>query len=87
MMNGMLWFDNDPKTTMAAKIMKAVAFYTKKYGRNAEVCLVNEKDAQGVDLADISKSSTVLVKAIRGVSPSHLWIGFEEALPTAGGER
>jgi hypothetical protein len=29
---GMLWFDSDPHTTLAAKVKKAAAYHITKYG-------------------------------------------------------
>jgi hypothetical protein len=33
MHTGMLWFDNDPRTTLSVKIQKAMEYYSKKFGR------------------------------------------------------
>ena len=38
---GMLWFDNDPKTALAAKIERAVDYYKHKYGRDPNLCLIH----------------------------------------------
>lgn len=38
---GMLWFDNDPKTALAAKIERAVDYYKHKYGRDPNLCLLH----------------------------------------------
>jgi hypothetical protein len=38
---GMLWFDNDPHTPLAAKVEKAAAYYLTKYGRTPTVCFVH----------------------------------------------
>ncbi len=38
---GMLWFDNDPHTALAAKVEKAAAYYLTKYGRTPTVCFVH----------------------------------------------
>ncbi len=41
MHTGMLWFDNDPKTTLSVKIQKAMDYYSKKFGRIPDICLVH----------------------------------------------
>jgi len=41
MNTGMLWFDNDPKTALAAKIERAVDYYHKKYGCRPNLCLIH----------------------------------------------
>lgn len=72
---GMLWFDNDPKTTLTQKIEKAMAYYRKKYGRAPELCLVNPSmlvDKQSPDIEGIT------VRSYRPVLPGHLWIGYKD---------
>ena len=38
---GMLWFDNDPGTALAAKVARAADYYSKKYGLVPDLCLVH----------------------------------------------
>ena len=42
MHTGMLWFDNDPRTTLSVKIQKAMDYYRQKFGRIPDLCLVGE---------------------------------------------
>lgn len=81
---GMLWFDNDPKTTLAAKVIRAVQYYTEKYGRVPNLCLVHP-----TALTSLSSMATspkigerdlggVVIRPYRPVLPGHLWIGIEE---------
>ena len=37
---GMLWFDNDPRTALAAKVARAADYYRQKYG-GSDLCLVH----------------------------------------------
>jgi hypothetical protein len=78
MNTGMLWFDNDPKTTLLAKIEKAVQYFNKKFGRVPEFCGVNPNDAMNANMDEVTKGCKLVVKRLRFVLPSHLWIGFEE---------
>jgi hypothetical protein len=41
MNRGMLWYDNNPKTALAAKIKQAADFYRQKYGVAPNLCLVH----------------------------------------------
>ena len=41
MHTGLLWYDNDPRTTLSVKIQKAMDYYSKKFGRNPDLCLVH----------------------------------------------
>jgi len=38
---GMLWFDNDPKTALSAKVERAAAYYRNKYGNSPTICFVH----------------------------------------------
>ncbi len=41
---GMLWFDNDRKSSIPSKVEKAARYYQKKYGKNPDICYVHSKD-------------------------------------------
>lgn len=74
MHTGMLWFDNS-SSSLAAKVRKAAEYYKKKYGRDADLCLVNpsmvgDQNPEPVD--------GITIRAYRPVLPGHLWIGVEE---------
>ncbi len=79
-MRGLLWYDANPKTTLAEKVQAALNYYLKRFSHSPEVCLVNVADSQGVDLEDASKQASVTVIASKVVQPNHFWIGYEEAL-------
>ena len=73
MKTGLLFFDNDPKTTFAEKVDKAARLYEAKYGLSPTVCLVNPKAlVPGLEMP------TIAVRPFRAVLPHHLWIGIEE---------
>jgi hypothetical protein len=74
MNTGMLWFDNDPKTALAAKIERAVDYYRKKYGRVPNLCLINP----GMVEKETPEQGEITVRPYRPVLPGHLWIGIEE---------
>ena len=82
MNTGMLWFDNDPKSGLAAKIEKAVNYYHKKYGRKPNLCLIHptalENPASTSGASEQPKTGKVTVRPYRPVLPGHLWIGVEE---------
>jgi len=72
----MLWFDDDPRTTLSVKIQKAMDFYSKKFGRIPDICLVHPS------MVDSGQKQTKLEKLTihpyRPVMPGHLWIGVED---------
>jgi len=49
---GMLWFDNDPKTALTAKIERAAYYYRHKYGRDPNLCLIHPSMLPKDDMMD-----------------------------------
>jgi hypothetical protein len=76
MHTGMLWFDNDPRTTLSVKIQKAMDYYSKKFGRIPDLCLVHPSMLDGgkkqLELGKLT------IRPYRPVMPGHLWIGVED---------
>ena len=79
---GMLWFDNDPKTALTAKIEKAVDYYRHKYGRDPNLCLIHpsmvDPPADEDGASENPENGKITVRPYRPVLPGHLWIGVEE---------
>jgi hypothetical protein len=71
----MLWFDNS-KSSLPAKVRKAVDYYNKKYGRTPELCLIHPSMIAGDVAKDID---FITVRPYRPVLPGHMWIGIEDA--------
>lgn len=79
---GMLWFDNDSKTSLEAKIKRAVDYYRTKYNRTPTTCfvhptmLMSEPHASSFTDQDLSvRIGGVEVRGNRSVLPNHFWIG------------
>jgi hypothetical protein len=76
MHTGMLWFDNDPKTTLGVKIQKAMDYYKKKFGCVPDICLVHPSMLEsGQKQFEVGK---LTIRPYRPVMPGHLWIGVED---------
>ena len=83
---GMLWFDNDRKTSMPSKVEKAARYYHKKYGVDPDLCYVHPKmvaksngKKNGKNKAANRKPlkiGKILVLKNEKVLPGHLWIGL-----------
>jgi hypothetical protein len=72
----MLWFDNDPHTTLSVKIQKAMEYYSKKFGRIPDICLVHPSMLDdGQKQFELGK---LTIHPYRPVMPGHLWIGVED---------
>ncbi len=75
MNKGLLWFDNDPHTDLAEKVLRAEEFYFRKYGRHATCCYFNAHIGElppGVENIRLIASSVVL--------PNHYWLGEESVV-------
>jgi hypothetical protein len=85
---GMLWFDNDPKTALTAKIERAADYYRHKYGRDPNLCLIHpsmlpadqnmENPASEGGASGNPGTGKIMVRPYRPVLPGHLWIGVED---------
>ena len=78
----MLWFDNDPKTALIAKIERAADYYRHKYGRDPNLCLIHpsmvDSPANENGASDNPENGKITIRPYRPVLPGHLWIGIEE---------
>jgi hypothetical protein len=74
----MLWFDNS-QTALTVKIQKAVDYYSKKYGRSPDLCLVHPSmlDASERNQRQL-EINKLTVRPYRPVLPGHIWIGIED---------
>jgi len=72
---GMLWFDNDPRTNLETKILKASQYYQNKYGASPTLCFVHPSM-----LAQQQKQvNAIEIRSSRKVLPFHLWLGIANA--------
>ena len=77
---GMLWFDDDPSRGLLDRIGQAAAYYARKYGRPATLCLLHPATA-GEGLP--ARLEGLELRTNPGVLREHLWIGIGES-PAAG---
>jgi hypothetical protein len=79
---GMLWFDNDPKSSLDIKVERAAVYYRNKYGHNPTLCFVHPSmisQADGKAAAEEARRFTttgVELRSHRSVQPNHFWIGM-----------
>lgn len=75
MMNvGLLWFDNDPKTDLAAKVLRAAQYFQQKYGQQPTLCYVHPS------MLPNAQSITVDAIRVQGapiILPHHFWLGVK----------
>ena len=71
---GMLWHDDDKRSSFEEKIKRAADYYQHKFGTAPNTCLVNVKALQ--EELDIG---SIHVSPARNVLPHHFWIGVDQA--------
>lgn len=76
---GMLWFDNDPRTALTAKVARAADYYRRKYGLVPDLCLVHPSMLSKAHPNSVEGPvGKVAVRPNRLIQPNHLWIGKED---------
>lgn len=75
MQAGMMWFDNDKKTSLTAKVNTAAAYYRKKYGRSPDLCMVNPKMLP----EKATGAGMIAIRPYQPILPGHLWIGIDDS--------
>ena len=69
----LIWFDNDRKRPLRAKVAAAVERYEERFGSAPELVLLNPAQA-GADEAIVG----IPVRTTPLVSPDHLYVGRED---------
>jgi hypothetical protein len=68
---GMLWFDNDPKTDLVTKLVNAVSYYQKKYGKAPNICFVHPS----MNLKSSGNPTGMEIRPNPVIRPNHFWLG------------
>lgn len=71
---GMLWFDNDKKTGLAAKVSRAATYYQNKYGKRPNLCFVNPASLNGTP----AECRDIEIRSANTIRPNHLWLGYHD---------
>ena len=74
-MIGMLWFDNDPKKSLADKMTIAAEYYRNKYHKAANCCYVHPSM---IPPESEPRVNGIAVKASKQLIPNHIWMGCNE---------
>jgi len=77
---GLLWFDNDPRRGLTAKIEDAARRYREKFGAPPNACYVNQAalDAQMTAAQGQLFPAALRVIPASNILPHHFWVGVEE---------
>lgn len=71
---GMMWFNDNPKMALTAKVREAAEYYQAKYGCAPDLCLVNP----GMIAEHQLQEGRVIIRPLRSILPGHFWIGVDE---------
>ena len=77
---GLLWFDNDPKSAIEDKVRRALGRFQEKFGRDATICYLNPGALAGRTDADSPREVVfgrrkVKIVAAHNILPHHFWVG------------
>ena len=72
---GWLWFDDDPKTSLEAKVGKAADRFAEKFGRSPQLCYVSP----GVLSETEARVERLQLRGARNVRPGHFLFVLEQA--------
>jgi len=73
---GMLWYDPDKLVSVSGKILKAAAYYEKKYSRRPDLVFINPGDfAKAGDSLAVDGRT---IEPDRYINPNHFWIGWSD---------
>jgi len=80
MVEGLLWFDSDPKRGLADKVLRAAARYRDKYGDWPNTCFVHPRALEGVPEVATEHvirrlECEVRVLAASNILRHHFWLG------------
>jgi len=71
---GLMWFDNDPKTSLDSKIEKAISVYKKKFGVTPDLCFINPKMFGNSQVS----VNGVAIEKFQQILPWHFWLGMAD---------
>lgn len=75
---GWMWFDDDPRTSLADKIRRASGRYQQKFGHWPRVCYVNQQLLP----SDQTTIQRVRLRPAANVLPGHFLFVVEEGAST-----
>lgn len=76
---GMLWFDNDPKSDVFAKVHRAAEYFNQKYGEQATLCFIHPSMMNG-HASKLKPDEKLVIEGVElrtsgTILPNHFWIG------------
>ncbi len=79
MQAGLLWFDNDPGRTVAAKATAAAERFVQKFGLPPSVCYVSAKVQKEEDVVIPFGEGQLHLRPANNILLNHFWIGYGDS--------
>lgn len=77
MLTGLLWFDDDPRRDLAAKVAEAAQRYQQKFGVVPDTCYVNPRAVDGGERTLSWQGRPLRVVPSGHILAHHFWVGVE----------
>ncbi len=71
-----VWYDDNPRKTVGAKIDEAVLRYKERYGRTPDICMLNEAIPLG-EYQPSPLTNGLKVLAAKNVPQNYFWVGSD----------
>jgi hypothetical protein len=75
MKEGLLWYDDNPTTTLEEKAAQAAVRHLKKLGRLPNICYVHPSALNG---RKTSRAGDIRIAPLATVLRHHFWLGREQ---------
>lgn len=77
MQTGLLWFDDDPRRPLSAKIQDAALRYQEKFGTPPDTCFVNRAEVGGAEVVVPAGGLSLRVVPSVRILAHHFWVGVD----------
>lgn len=71
-----VWYDDNPKKSVSAKIGEAILRYKQKYGKNPKVCMLNE-GVQPEDYTNLKATANLQIMPVKHIRQNYFWISMD----------
>ncbi len=72
-----VWYDDNPKKAINAKIDEAVLRYRQKFGKNPNICRLNEKMGTPGENLIGAQVAGVMIQGAKNIPQNYFWLGNE----------
>ncbi len=69
-----VWYDDNPKKTIGAKLDEAILRYKEHYGQNPKVCMLNDTVPMAA-YENFAETAHVQVMPAKNVPQNYFWVG------------